>query len=375
MNLKEANLELLPAFQEAVGEIFEAGWFIRGSFGTRFERAFADYCETPFCVGVGNGLDALVMALRALGIGHGDEVVVPANSFVATALAVSHVGARPVLVDPSPDTCNMIADNLAEVITGRTRAIIPVHLYGQACEMTPLMDLARRFDLHVIEDNAQAQGARSHGKRTGSFGVLNATSFYPGKNLGAAGDAGAVTGHDPGLMDRVRMLGNYGSAVKYHHKLAGQNSRLDELQAALLLLKLERLDEGNRERQRIAALYAEALAGEGDLILPVTAQGVEHVYHLFVVRTRNRDALLASLKEQGVEALIHYPIPIHLQACHQEMGYKPGAFPVSETIAGTCLSLPIFPGMTEGQVARVAGAVRYFFKTRSGSLAGTSSRE
>ncbi|WP_400192026.1 DegT/DnrJ/EryC1/StrS family aminotransferase [Hymenobacter sp. B81] len=345
----------------AMARVYDAQWYVLGQSVADFEQQFAAYCQVKHCVGVANGLDALHLALKALNVGPGDEVIVPSNTYIATWLAVSYVGATVVPVEPDPATHNLDPALLEAAITPRTRVIMPVHLYGQACRMTDIMAVARRHNLHVVEDNAQAQGASCDGGRTGSFGTLNATSFYPGKNLGALGDAGAVTTNDEDLARQVRVLRNYGSQQKYYNEVVGHNSRLDELQAAVLSVKLGHLDAWTSQRQQIAALYNEALQGVGDLQLPVVAAGCTHVYHLYVVRTRQREALQQHLQQRGVGTLIHYPVPPHLQQAYQHLGFRAGQFPVAEELAQTVLSLPMWPGMSAEQVQQVAAAIREFF--------------
>lgn len=365
VKLGPSNTLIREEFLSAVSRILDDEWYILGNQVKGFEEQYAAFNQTRYALGVGNGLDALVIALKALGIGAGDEVIVPANTFIATALAVSMVGATPVLVEPSRETYLIEASAIERALTPRTKAIIPVHLYGQACEMGPIMELARKHGLRVVEDNAQAQGAHSGGQVTGSFGDLNATSFYPGKNLGALGDAGAITTDDPELAETARKLRNYGSAIKYQHEVQGQNSRLDEIQAAALSLKLPHLPAWNLERQAIAARYRKGLEAMGDLILPALGREVDHVYHLFVVRTAQRDALRQFLSERGVETLIHYPVPIHLQPAYQELGYQVGDFPITEELALTSLSLPIYPGLSEAAVDYVCASIEAFYREHS----------
>lgn len=346
----------------ALARVYDSGWYVLGDEVAAFEREYAAFNRVPHAVGVANGLDALTLALRALGIGPGDEVLVPSNTYIATWLAVTHVGAVPVPVEPDPATGNLDPARLAASLTPRTRAIMPVHLYGQACRMTEIMEVARQHGLPVVEDNAQAQGAAFDGRLTGSFGALNATSFYPGKNLGALGDAGAVTTADGRLAEQVRVLRNYGSAQKYHNEVIGYNSRLDELQAAVLRVKLGHLASWTAQRQQVAAWYGQHLAGIDGLRLPQVAPGATHVYHLYVVHTPRRDALQQHLAAQGIGTLIHYPVPPHRQPAYAGLGRPAGALPIAEALAATCLSLPLWPGMAEAQVAAVAAAVRAFGK-------------
>jgi dTDP-4-amino-4,6-dideoxygalactose transaminase len=346
----------------AMERVLDSGWFIMGQELTRFEQAFAQYTGVSDCVGVANGLDALHIALKTLGIGKGDEVIVPSNTYIASWLAVSQMGATPIPVEPNPETYNIDPARVEAAISSRTKAIMPVHLYGQACEMEALMHIAQKYNLYVVEDNAQAQGATFGGKPTGSFGDINATSFYPGKNLGALGDAGGITTNSPEWARAVRTYRNYGSQQKYHNEEKGINSRLDELQAAVLSSKLPLLDAWNEERQALAKAYLQNLADIPALILPKTAQSASHVYHLFVVRTEQRDALQAHLQKAGVGTLIHYPIPPHLQPAYSELGYKKGDFPLAENIAQTALSLPLYPGLSSDAIAYVCQSIREFFQ-------------
>ncbi|MBD2766423.1 DegT/DnrJ/EryC1/StrS family aminotransferase [Hymenobacter sp. BT664] len=345
----------------ALTRVYDAQWYILGQEVANFEAAYAAFNQTAYCVGVANGLDALHLALKALGVGPGDEVIVPSNTYIATWLAVTQVGATPVPVEPNAATFNLDPARVEAAITPRTRAIMPVHLYGQACEMTALMALAQRHNLLVVEDNAQAQGATADGQLTGSFGHANGTSFYPGKNLGALGDAGAITTNDDALNQKLRSLRNYGSQKKYYNEIVGYNSRLDEMQAAVLSLKLQHLAEWTRQRQAVAALYNQHLAGVGDLILPTVATGSTHVYHLYVVRTAHRQELQQHLTSQGIGTLVHYPVPPHRQEAYAGLTMAEGRFPIAEALAATCLSLPMWPGMTEEHVAAVASAMRHFF--------------
>ena len=344
----------------AVARVYDSAWYVLGDEVVAFEQEYAAFNRVRHPVGVANGLDALALALRALGVGPGDEVLVPSNTYIATWLAVMHVGARPVPVEPDPATSNLDPAWLAGAITPRTRAIMPVHLYGQACRMPEIMQVAQQYGLHVVEDNAQAQGAAFGGQLTGSFGALNATSFYPGKNLGALGDAGGLTTADAGLAAQVRALRNYGSARKYHNDFIGYNSRLDELQAAVLRVKLGHLQAWTAQRQQLAAWYGQYLAGIAGLRLPAVAPGATHVYHLYVVHTPRRDALQQHLAAWGIGTLIHYPVPPHRQPAYAGLGWAAGALPIAEDLAATCLSLPLWPGMTEEQVAAVAAAIRQF---------------
>lgn len=360
LDLKSPYLELAGELDEAYRRVMESGWYILGEEVERFEQEYAAYCEVKHCVGVGNGLEALHLILRAYQIGPGDEVIVPANTYIATWLAVSYAGATPVPVEPDPATYNL-DPNLVEVaITPRTRAILPVHLYGQPADMGPLLAIAAQYGLKVIEDAAQAHGAHYKGRKAGGLGDAAGWSFYPGKNLGAFGDAGAVTTDDGQLAERVRTLRNYGSKVKYYNEVKGFNSRLDPLQAALLSVKLKHLDEWNERRAVVAQSYLERLAGIPGIRLPHVPAGNEPAWHLFVILAELRDALQNALTQAGIGTLIHYPVPPHLSEAYRDAGFKPGDFPLSEKIARTVLSLPIGPHLTSAQTEQVAAAVRGF---------------
>lgn len=348
--------------EQAVVQALQGNQFILGEEVSAFEEEFAVATQTAAAIGVGNGYDALVVALKAAGIGEGDEVIVPANTFIATVNAVVQTGAIPVLAEPDRHTCNLTAANAAAVLTEKTSAIIPVHLYGQACEMDGLLELTQKQGLILIEDFAQAQGAQYRGQEVGSFGHVSATSFYPTKNLGALGDGGALVSSEPDLAAFARMYRNYGQEQKYHNKVVGINSRLDTLQATVLRVKLRHLAQLNEERQRLAQVYLQALQGIGDLTLPVTAADCTHVYHIFNIRTNHRDALQLYLKEQGIETAIHYPVPVHLQEAYTCLGYKRGSFPVAEELADTSLSLPLFPGMAEAEQQAVLFSIQSFFE-------------
>lgn len=352
--------ELRPQLDAAYHRVMESAWLILGREVESFEAEYAAYCGSDHCIGVANGLDALHLILHAWDIGPGDEVIVPSNTYIASWLAVSQVGAKPVPVEPVEATCNLDPARIEAAITPRTRAIMPVHLYGQPSDMAPIMDLAARHGLKVIEDNAQSQGALCNGRRTGSLGHAAAHSFYPGKNLGAVGDGGAVTTSDPALADRIRILRNYGSRKKYHNEVRGYNSRLDELQAAFLRVKLPVLDEWNQRRARIAARYDAELSGLPDLILPAVPAFASPVWHLYTIRTPRRDALQAHLTASGIGTLIHYPIPPHLSEAYADAAIPPGSLPIAERIARTILSLPIGPHLSDDQQTQVIQAVRDF---------------
>ena len=336
--------------------------FILGQEVQEFEKNFAAYIGVSDCIGVANGTDALHLAVRALGIGEGDEVIVPVNTFIATALGVTFSGARPVFVDHDPETFLMDVDQVAKAVTKRTRAIIPVHLYGRAVDLGPILKLADRHGLKVIEDAAQSHGARFPGSpRTGAIGAMGCFSFYPGKNLGAYGDGGAVVTNNPELATQLRAIRNYGSPKKYEHPMIGFNCRLDTMQAAVLNAKLPHLDTYNQKRYQAAVKYAAALKGVGDLMLPHVPEAGSHVFHLYVVRTHHRDELLKHYAAQGIGAGIHYPYPLHQTGAYESLGYKRGAFPVAERAAAEILSLPMFPEITDEQIQRVAQVTRDFF--------------
>lgn len=357
LDLKAVQMQQRDELRAAFERVLDSGWYILGQEVTQFEAEYAAWCEARHCVGVANGLDALSLALRAMDVQPGDEVIVPSNTYIATWLAVSHLGAVPVPVEPDPLTFNIDPARIEAAITPRTRVILPVHLYGQAAEMAPILEIARKHGLRVLEDAAQAHGARYRGQRVGAHGDAVAWSFYPGKNLGALGDGGAVTTNDPELADRLRVLRNYGSRVKYHNEIAGHNSRLDELQAALLRTKLPVLDAQNERRAAIAQTYLQGMAGLG-LALPFVPPGHEPVWHLFVVRHPRRDELAQGLSELGVHTMIHYPIAPHLQPAYASLGLKPGSLPLSEAMHAQVLSLPMGPAQTDAQTEQVVAAVR-----------------
>lgn len=355
--------ELKAELDEAYFRFMKSAWYVLGKELEAFEQEFAEYCGVKHCVGVGNGLEALHLILRAYSIGEGDEVIVPSNTYIATWLAVSYAGAKPMPVEPDPKTFNLDPDRVEAAITSRTKAIMPVHLYGQPADMEPLMALAKRRGLKVIEDNAQAQGALYKGRRTGGLGHAAGNSFYPGKNLGAFGDAGAVTTNDSELADAVRLLRNYGSRKKYFNDCKGYNSRLDEMQAAFLRVKLKKLDEWNNRRRKVADGYLAKLKEVPGLTLPSVPEWAEPVWHLFVVRHARRDAFQERLNEAGVGTLIHYPVPPHLSGAYADAGYTKGAFPLAEDLANTVLSLPIGPHLAQEQAEKVLAEVIRTAKT------------
>lgn len=356
LDLGAATAQLRPQIDAAVARVLASGWYIGGEEVARFECDYSAYCAADHCVGVGNGLDALHLALLAMAVGPGDEVIVASSTYIATWLAVSMVGAIPVPVEPDPRTHNLDPALVEAAITPRTRVILPTHLYGQPADLDPLLEVARRHGLRLLEDGAQAHGARYKGRRLGGHGDAVAWSFYPGKNLGALGDGGAVTTNDPELAERVRMLGNYGSRQKYVNDVRGYNSRLDPLQAAVLRVKLAHLDAWNQRRATIAERYGQAL-GRSGLVLPFVPDWADPAWHLYVIQSPARDRLQARLAEQEIDTLIHYPIPPHLQQAYRDLDLVPGALPIAERLADEVLSLPIGPHLSSGQVERVIEAV------------------
>lgn len=351
--------ELDTEIREAFDRVLKRSWYIGGKEDEAFEKSFAEYCAAKYCIGTGNGLDALMLALKALDLKEGDEVIVPSNTYIATALAVTYVGAVPVFVEPDINTFNIDCNKIEEAITDKTKAIMPVHLYGQACDMDAVINIAGKHGLFVVEDCAQAHGATYKGKKIGSFGDAAGFSFYPGKNLGALGDAGAVVTNKKEIADKVRALGNYGSDYKYHHIYKGNNSRLDEMQAAFLLVKLPHLDRMNKERRRIAEMYLHGIKNS-EIILPYTAEDNVPVWHIFGIRCRKRDALEEYLNRNGIGTNKHYPISMHLQECYKDLGYFQGDFPIAEEISATELSLPIYYGMADEEVQYVIDIINKF---------------
>jgi dTDP-3-amino-3,4,6-trideoxy-alpha-D-glucose transaminase len=360
-------LDLKPAYRELQGEleaagrrVMESGWYILGEEVEAFEGEFAAYCGAKHCLGVGNGLDALILILRGHDIGPGSEVIVPANTYIATWLAVSSVGGTPVPVEPDSRTYNLDPGRIEAAITSRTRAIIPVHLYGQPAEMEAIRQIGLRHGLKIIEDAAQAHGARHQDRMAGNLGDVAAFSFYPTKNLGALGDAGAVVTNDDELAERIRVLRNYGSRSKYYNEVKGVNSRLDPIQASFLRVKLKHLDAWNARRHKVAQQYLKDLSGCADLILPKAAPAAEPIWHQFVVRHPLRDQLQGHLRETGVGTLVHYPVPPHLSGAYSDGGWKPGDFPATEELARTVLSIPIGPHLGDDAVAFVIRALQTF---------------
>jgi dTDP-4-amino-4,6-dideoxygalactose transaminase len=359
LDLAAANEEVRPALDAAIDKVLSSGWYILGREVEAFEAEFATFVDASHCVGVGTGLDAIELALRALGVDAGDEVIVPSNTYVATWLAVTRIGATVVPVEPDIRTYNIDPARVDEAITSRTRAIVAVHLYGRPAEMEPLRTIASRRGIWLVEDAAQAHGATYRGKPAGSLADAAAWSFYPSKNLGALGDAGAVTTNLPAVADRVRMLRNYGSRVKYVNEIVGFNSRLDEIQAALLRVKLPHLIEWNDRRRHVAKSYFAELA-DLPVVLPAVDAGEDHVWHLFVIRCVERDALQEHLAALGVQTLLHYPVPPHLQEAYRFLELGEGTFPVAEAIHRECLSLPMGPHLGDEHVAAVVDAMRSF---------------
>lgn len=356
LDLKTPHEELRVELRNAFERVLDSGWYVQGSELRLFEEEFARFTNAEHCIGVGNGLDALHLILRAYGIGQGDEVIVPSNTYIATWLAVSYAGAKPVPVEPDVRTYNINPDLIAASITDRTKAIIAVHLYGQPADMDAINEVAKKFNLKVIEDAAQAHGARYKGRRVGSLGDAAGFSFYPGKNLGALGDGGAVTTNDASLAKQIAMLGNYGSLIKYHNEVKGYNSRLDELQAAFLREKLKKIDDWNGRRQFVAGEYLAKLSDKG-VILPFVPDWAEPVWHLFVVRSKKRDQLQKYLSERGIGSMIHYPIPPHRQRAYLELNYSEGDFKISEMMHREVLSLPIGPHMDQMQIGKILSSL------------------
>jgi len=359
LDLKAAYIELKDEIDQAVKRVLNSGWYILGSEVEAFEQEYAAFCGSEHSVGLGNGLDALHFALLAMNVGPGDEVIVPSNTYIATWLAVSQCGAKPVPVEPDEATYNINPNCIEAVITPRTKVIIPVHLYGQSADLDPILGIAHKYGLRVLEDAAQAHGARYKGKRLGSHGDAVAWSFYPGKNLGALGDGGAVTTNNQEISDRIRALRNYGSREKYVNEVQGYNSRLDTIQAAVLRVKLKYLDEWNDRRKAIANTYLEEFIGIG-LTLPYVPDWADPVWHLFTVRSRNREKLRHYLEENGIGTMIHYPIPPHLQQAYSTLGYVSGNYPISEILAKEVLSLPMGPQLDQAGMQKVVKVIKMF---------------
>ena len=356
VDLSAQYKEIESEIQEAISRVIHQNSYILGPDVKMFEDEFAAYCECQYSIGVDSGTSALELILRACDIGPGDEVIIPANTFIATSLAVSYTGAAPVLVDPDPQTYNIDASKIEDAITDKTKAIMPVHLCGQPADMDPILDIAKKHSLLVIEDACQAHGARYKGKRVGSIGNAAAFSFYPGKNLGAYGDGGMITTNDKNIADSIHMLRDYGQIKKYHHNLIGYNRRLDSIQAAVLRVKLKYLDQWNEARRKNARLYNQLIENSG-VITPFVADFAEPIWHLYMVQVSNREKLQKELSEAGISTGIHYPIPIHLQKAYEDMGKRAGSFPITEYLADRILSLPMYPELTQEMIAYVAEKV------------------
>lgn len=358
-DLKAQYKEIKDDIDKSVNRVLSSGKFILGEEVFSFEKEFAKFCKVKFAIGVGSGTFALFLALKSLGIKRGDEVITVPNTFIATAEAISQVGAKPIFVDIEKDTFNMDVTKIEEKITEKTKVIIPVHLYGHPVDMDPVFKIAKKNNLRVIEDAAQACGAEYKGKKIGGLGDITIFSFYPTKNLGAYGDAGAITTNNSEIAEKIRLLRNYGQEIKYHHLIKGFNSRLDEIQAAILRVKLKRLNGWNDSRRRIAKILNELLEN-ADVVLPIEKEYAKHVYYLYVVRSNQRDKLQQWLKSKEISTLIHYPIPIHLQMAYKDLGYKRGDFPVAETCTNEILSLPMFPELKKEQIEEICFEVQKF---------------
>ena len=361
LDLKKNNLLRKDLLLNAIEKIIDSGNYILGPEVERFENNYAEFSNTKYTVGVASGLDALILSLKAIDIKKGDEVIVPSNTYIATWLAVSYVGAKIIPVEPNIETYNIDPKLIEEKITNKTKAIIVVNLYGQSAELEEICRLAKSKSIIVIEDNAQAQGAKYKNIKTGSWGDINATSFYPGKNLGALGDGGAITFSNEEYLEKLKLLRNYGSVVKYQNEIKGLNSRLDEIQAAILNVKLKYLDDENEVRCKLAAYYFQNLNNVGDLIMPKIHENSTSVFHIFNVRTKFRDELLQHLKNQDIGGMIHYPIPPHLQNAYKELNYQVGDFPIAEEIANTSLSLPLNPGLSFEDLENIVNCIKLFF--------------
>lgn len=359
MSTMPLDKELRDEYIEAFSSVVEDSFYVMGNRCAEFEKEFADYCGRKYCVGTGNGLDALTSIMLALNIGLGDEVIVPSNTYIATVLAVNRVGATPIFAEPDIRTFNIEASGISEKISAKTKAILPVHLYGQPCNMAEIMDIASKNHLYVIEDCAQSHGATYYGKIMGSWGIASGFSFYPTKNLGALGDGGAVMTDDEELATKVRAIRNYGSERKYENKYIGINSRLDEIQAAMLSVKMKHFNKIIQDRERVAERYLEEI-NNPKILLPYVLEGANPAWHIFAIRCNERDKLKAYLEDQGIGTAIHYPIPPHLQECYSNLGYRKGDFPIAEELALTELSLPIFYGITDEQIDKVITAVNRF---------------
>lgn len=357
LNLKAQHEPLREEFRAAISEVIDNSAFAGGPYVARFEEDFARFCECDHAIGVGSGTDALWLALLALGVGPGDEVITVPNTFIATAEAISYCGAQPVFIDVEEDTYNMDPALIESAITPRTKAIIPIHLFGQPADMDPIMEIARKHNLHVVEDACQAHGARYKGRSVGTIGEAGCFSFYPGKNLGAFGEAGAVITNNADLCRKMQVLRDHGQIRKYHHTMIGWNCRMDGIQGSVLQIKLRQLARGNQLRRAHAAQYRDLLKDVDAIRLPLEAEYAHHVYHLFPIRVKNRDEVMQSLADKGVGTAIHYPVPVHLQEAYRCLGCPEGTFPIAEQCAKEFLSLPMFPELTSEQIAYTANAV------------------
>ena len=361
LDLKYINLKYKEQFLDTFNGIIERGWYILGNEVDTFEKNYATFSNTKYCIGVANGLDALVLSLKSIDVGFGDEVIVPSNTYIATWLAVSQLGALPIPVEPRIDTYNIDPNKIESAISSKTKAILVVNLYGQSAELVKIKKLAEKYNIFLLEDNAQAQGATCNEIPTGSFGIVNATSFYPGKNLGALGDAGAITTNNEDLTIKIKELRNYGSKIKYYNEVKGFNSRLDELQAAFLNLKIANLKNENDIRINLSKIYINRLDNVGDIFLPHLADGCSSVYHIFQIRTKKRDQLSEYLLSKDIGTMIHYPVPPHLQKAYNDLSFNIGDFPIAEEIANTCLSLPMGPHLTPDDIELVTKEIIIFF--------------
>ena len=359
LDMKNMHTKIKDEIMKAIERVYDSNWYILGQEVEKFEYEFASYCKSQYCIGVSNGLDALHLILRGYDIGMGDEVIVPSNTYIATALAVNYAGATPVFVEPNEKTYNINTNLIEESITSKTKAIMAVHLYGQPCNMDPINNIAKKYNLKVIEDNSQAQGATYKGKKTGNLGDAAGISLYPGKNIGALGDAGVITTNDKKLAEKVRILRNYGSEKKYYNKYKGYNSRLDEIQAAILRVKLKYLDEWNNYRKQVADIYLQQIKND-NIILPFVEVDTNPVWHQFIIRSNKRDELQIYLKNKGIETMIHYPIPIHKQEAYKEYAKYIGEFPISEMISKEILSIPIYPYIQSKDIQTIIEAINRF---------------
>lgn len=361
LDLRKSYSSISHELEASLTRVIKSGRVILGPELRKFETEYAAFSKTKYCVGVANGLDALILSLITLGIKPGDEIIVPSNTYIATLIAISRIGAIPVLVEPRITTYNIDPERIEKAITGKTKAIIPVHLYGQSCEMNQILKIAKKNNLYVVEDNAQAHGAEFKDRKTGGFGHINATSFYPGKNLGALGDGGAVTTSSKKHYEYLKMLRNYGESERYINPILGHNSRLDELQAAFLSIRLKGLNKTTQAKQKIANKYLKKLKNIGDITLPETHRNATHVYHIFCIRTQKRNALQQYLKSKNVTTLIHYPIPPHLQKAYKNFKFKHAKYPIAEELANTSLSLPIYPEMSKDEIEYVIKNIKNFY--------------